>query len=124
MRVRYKSLCVKFREDDPLQVKAWEYLKSHGNRKSYSQIIAEAISGLDENTAEQTEKAGSCQWLEERFAEIKGICSSIYEKIESGMIPDDKERHNNAAVDEVEVKGTMPQGILEMALSMGDCDDD
>ena len=40
------------------------------------------------------------------------------------MIPDDKERHNNAAVDEVEVKGTMPQGILEMALSMGDCDDD
>ncbi len=41
-----RSICVKFREDDPDQMAAWEYLQNERGSKTYSEMIALCLERL------------------------------------------------------------------------------
>ena len=125
MRVRYKSVCVKFREDDPLQMKAWEYLQSEGNKRSYSRIIAEALVGEsnpcisnDTSTAMHTTLG-----IKESLDELKGICNEILSHVIEGgkikkIIPS-----GIASVKSAENIAGMSSGIMDMVMGMSDDDE-
>lgn len=125
MRARYRSVCVKFREDDPLQMRAWEYLRSRGDRRSYSRIISEALVGKEEaGDIEEVYEPSSPKpgWLEERLDELREICVGIREHISEGG---DNFKTASGAPDHSDISGSMNKagmssGIMDMVLGMAD----
>ena len=75
-----RSICVKFRENDPEQMAAWEYLTNERGAKTYAEKIADLMK----------EKAGEGELSSpvdreqstELLAEIKHICLDIRERMD------------------------------------------
>ena len=124
MRARYRSVCVKFREDDSLQMRAWEYLRSRGDKRSYSRIISEALVGKEEAVdirGSYEPSSPELGWLEERLDELREICVGIREHISEG----DNLKTASGAPDHSDMLGSvnkagMSSGIMDMVLGMVD----
>ena len=122
MRARYRSVCVKFREDDPLQMRAWEYLRSRGDRRSYSRIISEALVGKEEAAdirGSYEPSSPELGWLEERLDELREICVGIREHISERR---DNVKDASGALDHSDMSGSvnkagMSSGIMDMGMS-------
>ena len=75
-----RSICVKFREDDPAQMAAWEYLTNERGAKTYAEKIADLMKekageGALPSLVDREQSAGV-------LAEIKHICLDIRDQMD------------------------------------------
>ena len=75
-----RSICVKFREDDPEQMAAWKYLTNERGTKTYAEMITALVreSCGNGSSAPAVEREQSTELL----AEIKHICLDIRERMD------------------------------------------
>ena len=75
-----RSICVKFREDDPEQMAAWEYLTKGRGTKTYAEKIADLMRGKagEEALSSLVDREQSFGML----SEIKHICLDIRERMD------------------------------------------
>lgn len=88
MRAEYRSVCVKFRTDDALQMRAWGLLcsRARAEKKSYSRVIAEALAGNTDLNEESDADTGYIEeMLREIRADIKGIETLLSESSQQEM---------------------------------------
>ena len=75
MGMKSRSICVKFREDDPKQIAAWEYLTNERGSRTYAEMIAELIK---EKAGQSTDALPVNRGQsEELLTEIRHICLDI-----------------------------------------------
>lgn len=79
-----KTICVKFREDDSVQMAAWEYLQTERGSKTYGECIAALVEDKDDSNKNADCGCGSRLW--EMVAEIRQVCLEIREKLD-GYVP-------------------------------------
>ena len=73
--MKSRSICVKFREDDPKQIAAWEYLTNERGSRTYAEMIAELIK---EKAGQSTDALPVNRGQsEELLTEIRHICLDI-----------------------------------------------
>ncbi len=62
-----RSICVKFREDDPNQMEAWHYLQDERGARTYAELIADMV------------KERNCEQSDGLLAEIRHArCRAIH----------------------------------------------
>ena len=75
MGIKSRSICVKFREDDPKEIAAWEYLTNERGSRTYAEMIAELIK---EKAGQSTDALPVNRGQsEELLTEIRRICLDI-----------------------------------------------
>ncbi|MBO4389795.1 MAG: hypothetical protein J5825_02930 [Lachnospiraceae bacterium] len=110
-----RSIRVKFREDDPEQMAAWEYLTNERGAKTYAEKIADLMK----------EKAGEGELSSpvdreqstELLAEIKHICLDIRERIDRcalSPVGDADVSQNDPVPDKMAHKGEITEGIADL----------
>ena len=137
MRARYRSICVKFREDNAEQMHAWEYLRTHAKGTSYSALIANAVSALEKKrvqavTEESISSGMQCaadgdsrkqmERMEQMLREIKTICTAIRDDAGRSLPP------MNGKAEDTSVTGKREEGerddpfrknVISLAMRMG-----
>ncbi|SDA79086.1 hypothetical protein SAMN02910275_02931 [Butyrivibrio sp. INlla18] len=127
MRAKYKSILVKFREDDPSQLAAWEYMRERlTEKRSYAAIIAEMVA---ETPGDSTTVSGQpLKQIEESLSRLEHICLSIDEKVQMGSLPPTGANAGSittgTGAEEIQSEGRYTAGIANLVLSMGDEDGD
>ena len=118
MRAKYRQMLIRFREDDPGHMEAWEYL--HGGTRSAADVVADLVRGRDaggSNTAVSSEKQ-----ILDMLSDVQRLCRSMNERAgrEAGpTVPLDNQtdcvgQEVDRSEEEVE------SGIFDFALDMGD----
>ncbi len=80
MGMKSRSICVKFREDNPDQIVAWEYLTNDRGSRTYAEMIAELIKErVGQSTDALPVNRGQS---EELLTEIRRICLDIKDKMD------------------------------------------
>ena len=135
MRAEYKTVCVKFRTDDAAQMRAWNYLRSRAPEKSYSALIADAVSVMNREEAGRDDSPGtdSHDWeqinrMENLLLEIKAICTAATDGAVRSLPTDGRTTDKSdvpARPEEARHENEIPQKFLDFVLGMvGDPDDE
>lgn len=135
MRAKYKTVCVKFRTDDAAQMRAWEYLRKHASEKSYSALIADAVTAKEcfEDTTDGCSEAEHdfqerMSRMEQMLLEIKMICTAATDGAGRSLPPADEAgavQPESGQTEEARHESEMPQKFLDFVLGMGgDPDED
>lgn len=111
-----RSICVKFREDDPEQMAAWEYLANERGTKTYAEMITALVKescgdGLSSPTVAR--KQSSTDLL----AEIKHICLDIRERMDRCVLSPvgtDDVSQNDPVPEKMAHKGEITEGIADL----------
>ncbi len=79
IKSKSKSICVKFREDDPNQMAVWEYLQKNRGSKTYAELITDILqrNGERPDLSDTIRQRIDTVQLEE----IRQICIEIREKV-------------------------------------------
>lgn len=110
-----RSICVKFREDDPDQMAAWEYLTRNHGAKTYAETIADLMK----------EKPGACEnplpvsrgQSEELLTEIRHICLEIKERMDRcdlSPVGSDDASKNVSALEKMAHKAEITDGVANL----------
>lgn len=127
MRADYKSLCVRFREDDPAHMAAYEFLQGRvtGGR-SYADIIAELVAEKCGQSDDGTGVFGKN--YSDELTGIKHICSQIWEKMSRCAYPPvENDANDESSIfygEDKQDKMAFSKGIADFILGSGDDDDD
>lgn len=81
MRTKYRTICVKFREDAPEQITALRYLQDKaGARYTYADVIADLVKGSSENISDNNGRAASSDLI--HLSKIEELCHKIFDRID------------------------------------------
>ena len=122
MRAEYKSICVKFRLDDPVHVKAFAFLQEHMDaRKSYADIIAELIPSEDDEDGKRAEDERIFREVED----VKHLCGRIMDRLSKGVMTTgaDESIGKLSAPEKDQSEMTPPPEVANFILGMDDEDD-
>ena len=127
MRAKYRSICVKFREDDPKQLAAWEYLQKRVSvRCSYGVIIAELIAAGPGDSG--IVPGEPLKQIEERLRRLEHICMETKEQVQMRDFPPAGMPavggSKGAGVEETQNEAQLNAGVASFVLSMGDEDEE
>ena len=110
-----RSICVKFREDDPEQMSAWEYLTNERGAKTYAEMITALVkescwnSSLDP-TVDREQSFGV-------LSEINHICLDIRERMDRcalSSVGEDEVSQNDPVPEKMAHKGEITEGIADL----------
>ena len=112
---RSRSICVKFREDDPEQMAAWEYLTNERGTKTYAEMITALVreSCGNGSSAPAVDREQSTELL----AEIKHICLDIRERMDRcalSPVGTDDVSQNYPVPEKMAHKGEITEGIADL----------
>jgi len=120
MRAKYKQILVRFREDDPDHMEAWNYIHAMSSRNKAS---ADVIAGL----VKEKDRGGSIAPASEKqilmmLSDVQHLCRDTNDRISRGAVPpvDVDMVSNNAGREESQGEAGVEAGILSFALDMGD----
>lgn len=118
-----RTICVKFREDDPDQMEAWKYLQNDRGTKTYGELIAELIKSKGCTVAPLH---GSDYEDSPLLMDIKRICLDIRETIDRCALSPigSKELSGNTASEKMTYKGEIPSGISDLMRQLSGEDED
>ena len=110
-----RSICVKFREDDPEQMAAWEYLTNERGTKTYAEMITALVreSCGNGSLAPAVNREQSFGVL----SEIKHICLDIRDRMDrcalSPVVTYDASQ-NESVPEKMAHKGEITEGIADL----------
>ena len=111
-----RSICVKFREDDPEQMAAWKYLTNERGTKTYAEMITALVRegcGDGLSSPAVARKQSSTDLL----AEIKHICLDIRERMDRcalSPVRTDDVSQNDPVPEKMGHKGEITEGIADL----------
>ena len=110
-----RSICVKFRENDPEQMAAWEYLTNERGAKTYAEKIADLMRGKagEEALSSLVDREQSFGML----SEIKHICLDIRERMDRcalSSVGEDEVSQNDPVPEKMAHKGEITEGIADL----------
>lgn len=110
-----RSICVKFREDDPEQMAAWKYLTNERGTKTYAEMITALVreSCGNGSSAPAVDREQSTELL----AEIKHICLDIRERMDRcalSPVRTDDVSQNDPVPEKMAHKGEITEGIADL----------
>ncbi|MCR5127790.1 MAG: hypothetical protein K6B69_06730 [Lachnospiraceae bacterium] len=120
MRAKYKQILIRFREDDPEHMKAWQYIRDMGSRnKATADVITELIR---EKNRGGTIAPASEKQLMEMLSDVRQLCLSMDDRLSRAAIPPAGTGTINDGEGQAETRGEgeVERGILDFALGMGD----
>lgn len=109
-----RSICVKFREDDPNQMEAWHYLQNERGARTYAELIADMVK---ERNREQSDGL---------LAEIRHICLDIKDRVTgcafspTGISSDEREKRE----EKMTHKGEITDGVADLMRQLSGEDED
>lgn len=119
-----RSICVKFREDDPDQIAAWEYLQNERGSKTYSEMIAALVK---ERTGDATPfPEVNREQADGLLTEIRHICVEIKDMVSGcALSPARADMGTEEAKPEkMAHKDEIPQGITDLMRQLSGEDED
>ncbi|MBR1479100.1 MAG: hypothetical protein IJ608_14245 [Lachnospiraceae bacterium] len=110
-----RSICVKFREDDPEQMAAWEYLTNERGTKTYAEMITALVreSCGNGSLAPAVNREQSFGVL----SEIKHICLDIRERMDRcalSPVGTYDASQNESVPEKMAHKGEITEGIADL----------
>ena len=110
-----RSICVKFREDDPEQMAAWKYLTNERGTKTYAEMITALVreSCGNGSSAPTVDREQSTELL----TEIKHICLDIRERMDRcalSPVRTDDVSQNDPVPEKMAHKGEITEGIADL----------
>lgn len=120
-----RSICVKFRENDPEQMAAWEYLTNERGAKTYAEIITALVmescgNGSSAPAVDREQSSGV-------LAEIKHICLDIRERMDRcalspvGVVETPK---YDTVPEKMAHKGGITEGIADLMRQLSGVDEE
>ena len=118
-----RTICVKFREDDPDQMEAWKYLQNDRGTKTSGELIADLIKSRGCTVAP---RHGSGYEDSQALMDIKHICLDIREAIGRCALSPiaANESGSNTASEKMTYKGEIPSGISDLMRQLSGEDED
>ena len=114
--MKSRSICVKFREDDPEQIEAWEYLTNERGSRTYAEMIAELIK---ERAGQSTDALPVNRGQsEELLTEIRHICLDIKDTIDRCAVSPVGDGMTGTDIDSVPEKMAHKAEITEGAANL------
>lgn len=120
MRAKYRQILIRFREDDPEHMKAWQYIRDMSSRnKATADVITELIR---EKNRGGTIAPASEKQLMEMLSDVRQLCLSMDDRLSRAAIPPATTMAINGDDGQAETlgEGEVEKGILDFALGMGD----
>ena len=120
MRAKYQQLLIRFREDDPAHMEAWDYIHDMSTRnRSGADIIADLVKGKDRGSISAP---ASERHLTDMLSDVLHLCRNMDERISRGAFPPAGQGsgNSNPGQEENRSEAEVETGILDFALDMGD----
>lgn len=119
-----RSICVKFREDDPDQMAAWEYLQNERGSKTYSEMIAALVKERTGDAIPFPEV--NREQADGLLTEIRHICVEIRDTMSRcAFSPAGSDMGTEEARPEkMSYKDEIPQGISDLMRQLSGEDED
>ena len=122
MRARYQSICVRFREDDPEHMAAYEYIHMGMSRNTAAaDVIAELVKEKEKDRGGTIAPASGEQMLL-MLSDVQRLCRDMDERMSRGAFPPDGDGKGD---DDTGQEGNrsdveMEEAIFDFALDIGD----
>ncbi len=108
-----RSICVKFRMDDPDQQVAYGYLQKDRGAKTYGELIADLIK---EKSREQSDGL---------LTEIRHICLEIRDRMDGcALSPVGSDRTSDTKAEKETHKGEITEGVADLMRLLSGEDED